>query len=152
MMSVILLLPIGSLVINWLIKHSPEAAAGIVVLDLARWSLAIIAMFAVLSVIYYFGPSISIRFRVVSPGAVFVVILWIVLGLGFRFYIQNFAQYDKMYGALAGVVILMMVLYIGAVILLVGAEINSEIDLEMYRADKKRADIRLDYEPPPPSH
>ncbi len=152
MMSVILLLPVGSVIMNSVIKYSPEIATKVIVIDLARWSLAVMAMFGVLSLIYYFGPSVSMRFRMVTPGAAFVVIAWIVLGLGFRFYIQNFAQYDKMYGALAGVVILMMVLYLGAVILLVGAEINSEIDLEMYRIDKARADIRLDYEPPPPSY
>ena len=85
-------------------------------------------MFSLLAVIYYFGPSVRQNFRLLTPGAVFTIAVWLLLESFFRFYIDHFGRYDQTYGTVGGVAILLLFFYIDAFVLLVGAEINSEID------------------------
>lgn len=130
-LATLLLLPIGSIAIEWL-KRQPDTfhimEAIIWPLNFTRWFLAVLLLLATLSTIYFFGPSIRQRYRFITPGSAFCLIAWIGLGLLFRGYIERFGQYDKTYGALGGVVVLLTIFYLNAVVLLIGAEINSEID------------------------
>src|SRR5690606_3810909 len=96
--------------------------------DLVRFSLAFVLMFAVLAIIYRFGPNKKRKFRMVTPGTVFCVIVWIVLAVGFRVYIDRFGKYEKTYGTVGGVAILLLFFYIDALVLLVGAEIDAEVE------------------------
>ena len=66
-----------------------------------------------------------------SPGAIFTIIVWFVLGTTFRVYIDKFGKYDKTYGSVGGVAILLLFFYIDALVLLMGAEINAEINREV---------------------
>src|SRR5208282_4552866 len=68
-----------------------------------------------------------------TPGAVFSMAVWLILAFAFRFYINRFgaASYNHTYGAVAGVAILLLFFYIDASVLLIGAEINSEVDFAM---------------------
>jgi hypothetical protein len=81
--------------------------------------------------VYYFGPSFKQKFHTITPGAAFCVLVWIVLGVGFKLYVSRFGgaeSYNKTYGAVAGAAILLLFFYIDALVLLIGAEINSELD------------------------
>lgn len=80
--------------------------------------------------IYYFAPNIERgengkRWEWLSPGAVFAVGLWLLISFGFRFYVSRFGHFDATYGALGGVMVLMLWLYLTGVAILVGGEINS---------------------------
>ena len=140
------LLPVGSLVRAWVVsqghlsKHSPM----LIVFDVARWAMAIVFMVSVLTLIYYKGPAIRHRFRWLTPGAVFCIVVWIVLGLVFRFYIDRIGGkgYEKTYGAVGGVAVLLLFFYIDALVLLIGAEINSEIDFEVLKIRRGARDFR----------
>jgi membrane protein len=64
----------------------------------------------------------------VSRGGVVATVLWVVASLAFSFYVSHFGNYNKTYGALAGVIILMFWLYLSAFVVLVGAELNAQLD------------------------
>jgi membrane protein len=147
MLLVLLLLPIGGLVIAWAWHtfHLPEGWR--VLVNLLRWLMAVVLMMGALNVIYFFGTRVKQRYRFVTPGAAFCVLMWIVMGLGFRMYIDRFAiqGYNKTYGAMGGLVILLFVMYLVAVCLLLGAEINSLLDQEIRKVQPQASDLE---EPP----
>jgi membrane protein len=101
-------------------------------------------MFWVVGLIYYFGPNVKHKFRIITPGAIFTVGVWLLLGATFRLYVDRFGKYGETYGAVGGVIILLFFFYIDALVLLVGAEINSEID-----AAKRAMAHKLEKPPPP---
>lgn len=128
---VLVLLPIGTGVLNWLIRRQKIFPWLYVTVNVARYAIALFLMFAILAIIYHFGPSFRQKFCPITPGAVFCVAVWLTLGAAFKLYLTKFggaASYSKTYGAVAGAAILLLFFYIDALVLLVGAEINSEID------------------------
>jgi membrane protein len=64
----------------------------------------------------------------ITPGAVVATLLWVLVSLGFKFYVANFADYNATYGAVGAVVVLMLWFYLSALAILVGAEMNAEIE------------------------
>ena len=78
-----------------------------------------------LALIYYFTPDVKQNWRWISPGAVCAIPLWILATLAFSFYINNFGSYDKTYGSIGAVIVLLLWLYISSFVILVGAEINA---------------------------
>jgi membrane protein len=115
-----------------------------VIFDVVRWSLALVFMFSVVAIVYYMGPNIRHRFNWITPGSVFSVLVWVLLGIGFRVYVDRVAQqsYARTYGTLGGVAILLLLFYIDALVLLIGAEINSEIDFEVLKVRRGTRDLR----------
>ena len=82
------------------------------------------------AIVYYAAPNVEVRrFRWISPGAVFGVLLWIVASAVFFVYVSNFSSYSATYGAFAGAVILLIWLWLTNMVLLFGAELNAVIDL-----------------------
>ncbi len=126
---VMILLPVGTLVTDWIQREYPGFfSTGLLwVWNIARYSLALLLLVTILAVIYYFGTSIRQPFRIITPGGTFCIAVWIILGLLFRFYVNHFGRYDATYGSLAGVAILLLFFYIDSLVLLMGAEINSEV-------------------------
>jgi membrane protein len=125
---VMVLLPVGTLVLNWLADQGAIFRPLLWLINVVRYAVALALLFAVVALIYYFGPSLRTKFHAVTPGAVFAIAFWLILGLAFRYYVNNYGSYDKTYGTIAGVAILLFVFYMDAIVLLVGAEINSEVD------------------------
>jgi membrane protein len=100
-----------------------------VVVSLARWPVLGLAAVLVLAVLYRHAPCRDVpRWRWVTPGALIAVVLWIVASIGFSWYVANFADYNATYGALGAVIILMMWLFITSFCILLGAEINAEME------------------------
>jgi membrane protein len=94
---------------------------------LAQWPLLIVLVMLGLAVLYRFGPDRDKpQWRWVSPGTVAATLLWIVASVGFAVYVANFNSYDKTYGSLGGVVILLTWLYLSALVVLLGAAINAQ--------------------------
>ena len=94
---------------------------------LAQWPLLIVLGLAGLAVLYRFGPDRDKpRWRWVTPGAIAATVFWIVASVGFTVYVANFNSYDKTYGSLGGVVILLTWLYLSALMVLFGAVINAQ--------------------------
>lgn len=94
-----------------------------------RWLLLTGLIGAALSIFYRIGPSRPSRSRRwVSIGAVVALIIWLLGSLGFSLYVSQFGSYNKTYGTLAAVVIMMLWLYLSAYVILLGAEIDSELE------------------------
>ena len=102
--------------------------------------------FMVLSItlLYKFSPSIkkgiSIKFSESIPGALFASVFWIVLSVGFSFYVNNFGNYSKAYGSLGGVIIFLIWLYMSSIVIVLGAEVNATL---LSMQDKKNKRIRM---------
>lgn len=93
-----------------------------------RWPLALVVTMAIFSYIYAVAPDYQRPFRLISPGAVLAVLLWIVASAAFFFYVDNFGSYNAVYGAFAAVVILLLWLYLTNVAMLLGAELNAVLE------------------------
>jgi membrane protein len=99
--------------------------------DLVRWLIAIAFVSLMFSLYYYLGPNReSPRWQWVSPGGLAGTVIFIAASVGFSFYVNNFGTYARTYGALAGVVILMLWFYLSALAVLFGGELNAEIERE----------------------
>lgn len=96
---------------------------------LARWPVLIVLVLLGLAALYKFGPDRDRpQWRWASPGALLATALWLVASIGFAIYAQNFGSYNKTYGVLGAVVVLMLWLYISAYVVLIGAEVNAEME------------------------
>ncbi len=94
-----------------------------------RWPLMFVLMIIGLSVLYRFGPSRRrAKWRWLTVGSVFASLAWLAVSVLFSWYLGNFANYNATYGALGAVIGLMMWMWLSTVVVLVGAELNSEIE------------------------
>ncbi len=98
-----------------------------VLLEVGRWVGLVLAVVVALAVLYRFAPARNApQFSWVSVGAAVATVIWLIASLGFSLYVDNFGSYGKTYGALAGVAVLMLWLWITGFVVLLGAEINAE--------------------------
>ena len=94
---------------------------------LVQWPLLIVLVMLGLAVLYRYAPDRDkAQWRWVSPGAIAATILWVVASIGFTVYVTNFNSYDKTYGSLGGVIILLTWLYLSVLMVLFGAVINAQ--------------------------
>jgi membrane protein len=99
--------------------------------SIARWPGAVAVAMLVFSFVYYVTPDVRQRsFRWVTPGAVVGVLLWLAASFGFSAFVSNFADVGALYGAFAGAIVLVAWLWLTNVALLLGAELNAEIERE----------------------
>jgi membrane protein len=101
-------------------------------------------MLIVVAAIYHICPDRRYRrWQWVTPGSVFAVLMWLLVSLGFKAYVDNFGDYNKVYGSIAGVIVLMLWFYWSGMMLLLGGEINAEIESAAERkaaaADRRQA-------------
>jgi membrane protein len=110
--------------------HAPVAGTAFVVAWTAvRWVAAVLLVMMLMAVLYWVGPNReSPRWQWLSPGAVVATLLWVFASLAFSFYTSSFGSYGKTYGAFAGVAILIFWLYVTGAVVLLGAEINAELE------------------------
>jgi membrane protein len=103
----------------------------ITVWDIAKWPVLILLVSVMFSILYFAAPNIrQPGFRWLTPGGIFAVILWIVASALFAFYVANFSSYNKTYGALGGVIAFLVWLWISNIAVLLGAELNAELERE----------------------
>jgi membrane protein len=92
-----------------------------------QWLVVAVALLASFAIAYYFGTHVEQEWKWITPGSTFGVLLLILANLGFRVYLRYGADFGATYGALAGVALLLLWLYLAALALLIGAEINCVI-------------------------
>jgi membrane protein len=96
-----------------------------VIWNTGQWLVVILFVLLGVELIYYFAPNIKQRWEFFTPGAMFALVLWLLISFVFRFYVSHFANYNAFYGALGSVMVLMLWLYLTSVAILVGGVINS---------------------------
>lgn len=110
------------------------------VVNWARIPAVLLLLTVAMAVIYWLAPNTGYRFRWITPGAVMFVIVWIVATIGFAYYIANFGNYQATYGALAGVIILMLWLYITAFVMLLGGKVNAVFEARRLQTTENQTD------------
>jgi len=97
--------------------------------NVAQWPIAAFFVVSAIALVYYAAPAVEQRRWVwVTPGSVVATVAWIGMSLALRFYVTNFGNYTATYGSIAGVILLMLWLYLSGLVLLLGAEVNAEIE------------------------
>jgi membrane protein len=97
--------------------------------DLAKWPVIVLVVMTMVAILYYAAPNVRHPgFRWITPGGILAVVLWIAASAGFAFYVANFGAYNKTYGSLAGVIIFLVWVWISNVAILLGAELNAEVE------------------------
>ncbi|WP_342328051.1 YihY/virulence factor BrkB family protein [Pedobacter sp. FW305-3-2-15-E-R2A2] len=99
------------------------------VIQLTRWSLLGILYFVTISILYKYGPAHAKKWKFFSAGSCLATVLAFLTIWGFSFYINNFSSYNKVYGSISTLIVLMIWLYLNSLILLVGFELNASVDL-----------------------
>jgi len=108
--------------------------AGELAASVARWIVLALLILVALAVLYRFAPDrANARWRWVSPGALVALALWLLASFGFSWYVDNFGNYNETYGALAAVIILLLWLYLSAFVVLLGAELDAEMERQTAR-------------------
>jgi membrane protein len=99
----------------------------VTVWNVAKWPVMALIFIVMVDVLYYASPNVKLRgFRWVTPGAVVAIVVWAVASALFAFYVANFSSYDKTYGTLAGLVVLLLWFWITNLAILFGHQLNSE--------------------------
>lgn len=131
---VFLLIAIGLIaVLPVALDHLGLPQAARIAVQVGQWVLLAALMTVSLAVIYKFGPHRDrAEFRWVSPGAVVATILWLIGSALFTLYVNNFGSFGETYGAFAGIIVLMLWLFLTAFIVLLGAEINAEMERQTH--------------------
>lgn len=96
--------------------------------NVLRWPVIVLLLILAMALIYYFAPDVEQRWKWITPGSVFAVIVTIAVSLGFSFYVNNFGSYNKTYGSIGTVIVFLTWLYLTGFVILVGGEINAEIE------------------------
>ena len=116
----------------------------VVIWKILKLLIPLAFMVLVITILYKYSPSIKegvkIKFSESIPGAIFASLLWVVLSIGFSFYVSNFANYSKTYGSLGGVIVFLLWLYMSSIVIVLGAEVNATL---MSMKDKKNKRIKM---------
>lgn len=99
------------------------------VLNIGRWIILLLIYFVTISLLYRYGPAQTKKWKFFSAGSWMATVLAILTFWGFSFYINNFGAYNKLYGSIGTLIVLMIWLYLNSLIILVGFELNASIDL-----------------------
>jgi membrane protein len=103
------------------------SGTAVTVWDIAKWPVIAFLFVLMIAVLYYASPNVKQRgFRWVTPGSLVALVAWIVASAGFAFYVANFGSYNKTYGTLAGLVVLLIWFWITNLAILFGHELNAE--------------------------
>lgn len=97
--------------------------------NIIRYLVVILSMVFIFGTLYRYAPTKKMRWKKVLPGSIFTSIGWIIVSTAFSYYVNNISNYSRLYGSLGAVFVLMIWLYLTSIILILGAEINSELDI-----------------------
>jgi membrane protein len=135
----LILVLMAALVVLALIVSGPVAEAigsavglgdtAVMVWDIAKWPVLLVVVMLMLAILYWSAPNAKpAGFRWISPGSMVAVVLWVLASAGFALYVANFSSYDKTYGALGGVIVFLVWMWITNIAVLIGAELNAETE------------------------
>lgn len=112
---------------NYLFEFINAGNYGKLGLKLLRWMIVLFLFYASISVIYRYGPALKRKFKFITPGATMATLFSIMSSLGFAAFVNNFGTYNKIYGSIGALIVIMLWLQINCFILLAGYELNASI-------------------------
>jgi membrane protein len=96
--------------------------------DLVKWPVLLLVVSFLFALLYWASPNAKQGFRWVTPGGILAVVVWVAASVGFAIYVANFGSYNKTYGSLASVIIFLVWLWLSNTAILLGAELNAELE------------------------
>lgn len=118
----------GGAIADFVGSHVGLSDVTVMAWHIAQWPIALLFIVLSFAVLYYWGPDTDQQWQWITPGSVVGVLLWIGASLLFRVYLHFFNTYSKTYGSLGAAIVLLLWLYISGMAIMVGGEINSEIE------------------------
>ena len=108
-----------------------------------RWIIILTLVFYSISLIYKFAPSVHKRWKIASPGAILATILLLTTTILFSYWVNNFASFNKVYGSIGTVLIIMNLVYFNSMVLIIGFELNVSITYLLAKAEKRKQDEKV---------
>lgn len=109
-------------------KHILKSNTQVVLLLLGKWTVVLALFLIAISFLYYYAPAIRKRWRFISAGSTFATIGTIVVSTGFAYFVNHFGQYNKVYGSIGTIIVMMIWFYFNALVLILGFELNASIE------------------------
>lgn len=113
----------------------------IAVINNFRWVVAVCLIFFSISFIYRYAPAVHKRWKFINPGAILATFLMIVFAIGFSYWVNNFSNYNELYGSIGTVLILMILIYFNSLVLLIGFELNVSINSLKHEVDERNKNL-----------
>lgn len=139
------LLVLGPFMANWVGHLVGNTTVVAWVWWTVQWPVLIAALLVIFAVILYLGPNVEPpRFQLVTPGASIAAVIWLVASAGFAIYTAGFAHYNKAWGSLSAVIVMLTWLWLTSLAILIGAEINAETERSRELRQRRPAQTTLD--------
>jgi len=122
------LIVVGPLLADFLASRFAFGSVFVWTWKVGQWPLAFMLVVVGIGLIYYFAPDAEQNWVWITPGSLVATILWLLGSLGFRFYAVNFGHYEATYGAIGGVILLLLWFYWSGLAIVIGAEMNAELE------------------------
>mgnify|MGYP003341592969 CR=1 FL=1 len=125
---------------KYLVKHAIlKSKTQIALLLIGKWAVVLAMFFLAISFLYYYAPSKKKVWRFISPGSTFASTLSILVSTGFAYFVNNFGNYNKIYGSIGTLIVIMLWIYFNSLILILGFELNASIENAKHTHAKKFA-------------
>ena len=134
LLSIVALVSRGA-VLTWLGVEDPTIRT--IILNV-RWIVIILLFFLTISFIYRHAPAVHKKWKLINPGSILASFMMIACTMGFSYYVVNFGNYNKLYGSISTILIVMLLIYFNSLVLLIGFELNVSISSLRKLADQRK--------------
>ena len=107
------------------------------IIGYARWVVIVLLFFSSVSFIYRYAPFVHKRWKLINPGCILATTLMLLFTVFFSYWVNNFSNYNKLYGSISTILILMLLIYFNSLVLLIGFELNVSITHIRHEADER---------------
>jgi membrane protein len=119
----------GETATRYLVKHAVlKTKTQVALLLFGKWAVIIALFFTGISFLYYYAPSQKKRWRFISAGSTLATLFALLVSIGFAYFVNHFGQYNKIYGSIGTLIVIMLWIYFNSLILILGFELNASID------------------------
>ena len=127
----------GKLTVNYLTEYELISDNAGKLILYGKWFIMLLMLFFGISTLFHLGPALKSKWKLFTPGSIFATIFIIITSIGFNYYINHFSQYNKVYGSIGTLMIILLWMYFNSIILLTGFELNASIS-NAKRKNKER--------------
>ena len=111
------------------------------IIGYARWVVIVLLFFSSVSFIYRYAPFVHKRWKLINPGCILATTLMLLFTVFFSYWVNNFSNYNKLYGSISTILILMLLIYFNSLVLLIGFELNVSITHIRHEADERNKSV-----------
>lgn len=117
----------GKLAVNYLTEYELISDNAGELILYGKWITILLMLFFGISTLFHLGPALKSKWKLFTPGSIFATIFIIITSIGFNYYVNHFSQYNKVYGSIGTLMIILVWMYFNSIILLTGFELNASI-------------------------